>query len=330
MNRFPLLIFYQKIIFLWILVLSIFIGISSSFWFPLWVSLEINIIIFIPLINSKNFLSSNRIINYYIIQSFSSSLFLFSSFLTFFFSSYIIELVILITIIIKLGAAPFHVWFPQISEGIHFFSFFILLTFQKIIPLFILSLISHNFFIFFIISSSIIGSLGGLNQTSFKKILAFSSISHLAWIIALIFSNHNFWILYLLIYSLITIKIIKIFKKNYNFSIFNYNSIKLTFFNKIRIVSFFLSLGGIPPFLGFFSKWISVILIIKNFPLIIIILIPSSLINLFFYIRILYPVILNLNILIKPHQFFENFSKNWIFFPNFLSLIILIPLLIII
>nr|YP_010535454.1 NADH dehydrogenase subunit 2 [Ixodes scapularis]UYB78132.1 NADH dehydrogenase subunit 2 [Ixodes scapularis]UYB78145.1 NADH dehydrogenase subunit 2 [Ixodes scapularis] len=322
--------FYQKIIFLWILVLSIFMGISSSFWFSLWVSLEINMMMFIPLMNSKNFLSSNSIMNYYIIQSFSSSLFLFSSFLTFFFSSYMMELVILITMMIKLGAAPFHVWFPQISEGMHFFSFFILLTFQKIIPLFISSLISHNFFIFFIISSSMIGSLGGLNQTSFKKILAFSSISHLAWMMALIFSNHNFWMLYLLIYSLITMKIIKIFKKNYNFSIFNYNSMKLTFFNKISMVSFFLSLGGMPPFLGFFSKWISVILMMKNFPLIMMILIPSSLINLFFYIRILYPVILNLNILMKPHQFFENFSKNWMFFPNFLSLIILIPLLMII
>lgn len=82
-------------------------------------------------------------------------------------------------------------------------------------------------------------------------------------------------------------KIIKTFKKNYNFSIFNLNSIKLTFLNKITIISLFLSLGGIPPFLGFFIKWISVILIIKNFPIIIVILIISSLINLFFYIRIL-------------------------------------------
>nr|WKW95277.1 NADH dehydrogenase subunit 2 [Ixodes pacificus] len=322
--------FNQKIIFLWILLMSILMAISCSFWFPLWVSLEINMMMFIPLMNSKNFLSSNSIMNYYIIQSFSSSLFLFSSFLTFLFSNNMLILIILVSMMIKLGSAPFHAWFPQISEGLNFLPFFFLLTFQKIIPLFISSLISHKFFIFFIIASSLIGSLGGLNQTSLKKILAFSSISHLAWMMALIFCNQNFWILYLMIYSIILSKIIKTFKKNYNFSIFNFNSMKLTFLNKITMISLFLSLGGMPPFLGFFMKWISVILMIKNFPMIMLILIPSSLINLFFYIRILYPIFLNLNILVKPHYIFNFFSKNWFFFMNFLSIIILTPSMMII
>nr|UXX50315.1 NADH dehydrogenase subunit 2 [Ixodes pavlovskyi]BCL01329.1 NADH dehydrogenase subunit 2 [Ixodes pavlovskyi] len=322
--------FYQKIIFLWVLFMSILMGISCSFWFPLWVALEINMMMFIPLMNSKNFLSSNSIMNYYIIQSFSSSLFLFSSFLTFFFSTNSLILIILISMMIKLGSAPFHAWFPQISEGLNFFPFFFLLTFQKIIPLFITTLINHSFFIFFIIISSLVGSFGGLNQTSLKKILAFSSISHLAWMMALIFSNHNFWMLYLLIYSIILMKIIKTCNKNYNFSIFNLNSMKLTFLNKIMMISLFLSLGGMPPFLGFLMKWISVILMIKNFPSIMLILVISSLINLFFYIRILYPIFLNLNILMKPNQFSNIFSKNWMFFLNFLGIIILTPVMMII
>nr|UNO53702.1 NADH dehydrogenase subunit 2 [Ixodes sinensis] len=322
--------FNQKFIFLWILFMSILMSISCSFWFPLWMSLEINMMMFIPLMNSKNFLSSNSMMNYYIIQSFSSSLFLFSSFLTFIFSTKILILIILTSMMIKLGSAPFHAWFPQISEGLNMFPFFFLLTFQKIIPLFISSLITHKFFIFFIITSSMIGSFGGLNQTSLKKILAFSSISHLAWMMTLIFTNYNFWMLYLLIYSIILMKIIKTFKKNYNFSIYNLNSMKLSFLNKITIICLFLSLGGMPPFLGFLMKWISVILIIKNFPIIMLILIISSLINLFFYIRILYPIFLNLNILIKPNQFSYIFSKNYFFFLNFLSIIIFTPMMMII
>nr|YP_006576347.1 NADH dehydrogenase subunit 2 [Ixodes ricinus]AEM23565.1 NADH dehydrogenase subunit 2 [Ixodes ricinus] len=322
--------FNQKIIFLWILLMSILMGISCSYWFPLWVSLEINMMMFIPLMNSKNFLSSNSIMNYYIIQSFSSSMFLFSSFLFFLFSTNMLISIILMSMMIKLGSAPFHTWFPQISEGLNSLPFFLLLTFQKIIPLFIISLIIHNLFIFFIVSSSMIGSLGGLNQTSLKKILAFSSISHLAWMMALIFSCHNFWMLYLLIYSMILIKIIKTFMKNYNFSILNLNSMKLTFFNKMVMISFFLSLGGMPPFLGFFMKWISLILMLKNFPMIMLILIPSSLVNLFFYIRILYPIFLNLNILIKSHQIFNIFFKNWLFFLNFLGIIIMIPMMLMI
>nr|UNO53650.1 NADH dehydrogenase subunit 2 [Ixodes vespertilionis] len=316
---------FKKIIFLWILILSILISLSSSFWFSLWMSLEINMLIFIPIMNSKNFLSSNSMLNYYVIQSLSSSVFLLSSIMSSIFSSEVFNLMMMITMLIKLGAAPFHSWFPQISEGLNFFSFFILSSLQKVIPLHIITMINSYMLIPFIIMSSMVGSFGGLNQTSFKKILAFSSISHLSWILSLILINQNFWVMYLIIYMLILMKIIYLLKKNNSLFIMNSNSMKMTMFNKIMLFSFFLSLGGLPPFLGFLTKWMTIIYISKNLPIIIIVLIMSSLINLFFYMRSLFPMILNLNILMKS-SFSPTPTKSFNFFLiNSLSIIIFIP-----
>nr|UNO53585.1 NADH dehydrogenase subunit 2 [Ixodes granulatus] len=321
--------FFQKMIFSWILITTIFMGISSSCWFILWMTLEINLMVYIPLMNSKNFLSSNSMLIYFIIQSFSSSLFFFSSLLETVYKTNMLIFLILMSMMIKLGAPPFHMWFPQISEGLNLYPFFILLTLQKMIPLFIISIFNNIFIIPFIIISSITGSIGGFNQISMKKILAFSSISHLAWMMSLIICNQFFWMMYLLIYSMILLKISMNFKKNYIVSINNLNLMKLNFFNKVSMITLFLSLGGLPPFLGFFMKWMTVILILKNFPLILLILIPSSLINLFFYTRVVFPTLLKFNILMKPFQIYSNFKKNWMIFMNFLSIIILTPLIMI-
>lgn len=56
-----------------------------------------------------------------------------------------------------------------------------LLTWQKLAPLFILSLVNSNFTLIIIISilSTLIGSIIALNQTNLQLIITYSSISHL-------------------------------------------------------------------------------------------------------------------------------------------------------
>nr|BDP28849.1 NADH dehydrogenase subunit 2 [Ixodes angustus] len=315
-------------IFQWILAMSIMMAVSSSFWFALWMTLEINMMIFIPIMNSKNFLSSNSMVYYYIIQSLASSLFFLSSIMSPIFMTQNLNFIMIISMLIKLAAVPFHSWFPQISEGMNFFSFFILSTFQKIIPLHIITLINNNILVPFIIMSSIVGSLGGLSQTSYKKILAFSSISHLSWIMTLIMINQNFWMIYFTIYTMILIMIISWLKNNNSLHIINSNSMKLSFFNKMLLFSFFLSLGGMPPFLGFLAKWVAIILISKKLPLILLILIISSLLNLFFYMRTMFPMILNFNTQQKTPTLPQNYQSLSLFIINFMSITILSPLII--
>ena len=308
------------------------ITISSNSWLGAWIGLEINLLSFIPLINEgkKNLISSERRLKYFLIQAFASSILLFSIIillilfnLNFINKSFNI-LLILSTLILKRGAAPFHFWFPGVIEGLNWINNLILITWQKIAPLILISYnLNYTFFIFSIIISILIGALGGLNQTSLRKLIAFSSINHLGWILIAIINNEILWIIYFIFYSFLSFSIIFIF--NF-FKLFHLNQI-LNFSILNSIIKFFLflnllSLGGLPPFLGFLPKW----LIIQNLLLInqyflLIISICFSLITLFFYLRISFSMlILNYN---KNSWIIKNFynKKNFFFlFLNFISI----------
>jgi len=165
------------------------------------------------------------------------------------------------------------------------------MTWQKIAPLIIISYCINFFFINLLIFFSIIfGRLGGLNQRSLRKLIAFSSINHLGWIISRILFNETIWFLYFLFYCFLSLTIVFIFNNfkllniTQTFKIFNSN-----FFIKIFIFLSLLSLGGLPPFLGFFPKWLIIeIIISKIIYLILLIILILTLITLFFYIRICY------------------------------------------
>jgi len=208
------------------------------------------------------------------------------------------------------------------------------MTWQKIAPLILISyIIINSLIIISIIISVIIGSLGGLNQTSLRKLIAFSSINHLGWIIAAIQLNEIIWLIYFLLYSLLTFNIIFIFNilkishLNQIFSIFFYSK-TIKFFIFLNL----LSLGGLPPFLGFFSKWIVIEYIsINNQLFLIIILTISTLITLYFYLRICYSAfIINYteNNWINNIQI-NNYSKYFYIITSFFSIfgMIFIPIL---
>nr|YP_010535532.1 NADH dehydrogenase subunit 2 [Alectorobius fonsecai]UYB78301.1 NADH dehydrogenase subunit 2 [Alectorobius fonsecai]UYL27210.1 NADH dehydrogenase subunit 2 [Alectorobius fonsecai] len=289
----------QILIFMWFLFMSIILGFSSSSLFFLWICLEINMMSFIPLMYSKNMLSTNSTMVYFLIQSTASSFYIFMSSIFFMnmLSMHLLTTLIIIPMLIKLGAAPFHIWFPQISEGLPLNSLAILLTIQKILPLYIISIFSSNMVLLSAVSSSIIGSFGGLNQFTLRKILAFSSISHLSWILSLLSIKSNLWILYLVIYSLMIFTMISIMS-SYQINSFNFSKKNNNDMNLFLIVTF-LSLGGMPPMVGFVMKWVTLKMIFTQIPIISIPLILSSLINLFFYIRLLYPSLLKNSILYK-------------------------------
>lgn len=278
--------------------------------------LEINLLSFIPLVNdTKNILSSESSLKYFLIQTLASSslLFILIIYLVTINNNFeliiwnqIINLGIISCLIIKIGIAPFHFWFPNIIEGFNWINAFILLTWQKIAPIILLSYLNLNFIFIPIILSIIIGSLGGLNQTSLRKIIAYSSINHISWIrIAIIFSN-NLWLNYFLFYILLSSTLIYFFYINQLFFISqlysmhnNSNSLKLILFLN------FLSLGGLPPFLGFFPKWIVIQRLTEiNQLYIITLIVLITLLTLFYYTRICYAsFILN---------YYENkWNLNW-------------------
>lgn len=211
--------------------------------------------------------------------------------------------------ILKRGAAPFHFWFPSVIEGLSWNRNLILITWQKIAPLIILSYsLSNNLLVFSIFCAIIFGSLGGLNQTSLRKLIAFSSINHLGWMLAGIIRNENLWFTYFLFYTFLSIRIIlmfnnfKLFNIAQTFKIFNSNQ-----FLKVSIFVVLLSLGGLPPFLGFMPKWLIIELLISNnlfFMLNIILFL--TLVTLYFYLRLTYSALL-----LNHTEINWNFKRNY-------------------
>nr|UXG58538.1 NADH dehydrogenase subunit 2 [Dermacentor albipictus]UXG58546.1 NADH dehydrogenase subunit 2 [Dermacentor albipictus]UXG58683.1 NADH dehydrogenase subunit 2 [Dermacentor albipictus] len=314
--------FFKKMM-MWVIFITILIAISSNSWFVFWLSMEMNLMSFIPIMNNNTIKNCYSMVIYFIIQSFSSSLFFFSSFQYFLNSSLIFLSFINLALLIKLAMIPFHFWIMMIANSVNFNALFMLLSFQKMIPLFIISKFFYSPFITLIIISTLMSSITALNLKQINKLLILSSISHQGWMMCLIAKKINFWITYLFMYSMILYPIINIiarYKMNYmemsNMSKMNINE-------KLSFISNFLSLGGMPPFLGFFMKIMAIYMLMKSYFPLIVFLIISSLINLFFYLKILTPSFFFFIKFLKNSKL--NFNSKTIFINvNYMLLIFLI------
>nr|YP_009144403.1 NADH dehydrogenase subunit 2 [Papilio glaucus]AKJ25884.1 NADH dehydrogenase subunit 2 [Papilio glaucus] len=324
----------NKMFFYFILFFSTLISISANSWLGCWIGLEINLLSFIPLIsNHKNLLSSEAALKYFLTQAIASINFLFTILIKLillknFEINNFISIMINSSMLMKMGSAPFHFWFPNIVEGLSWFNCFILMTWQKISPMILLSYyMNYNFLMMIMIFNVIIGILGGINQTSLRKLMAFSSINNLGWMLATLLISENLWLFYLLMYSFLisilcfTFNLLNVYFINQLF-IINLNSLI-----KISLLINFMSLGGLPPFMGFFPKWIIInFLIMNKLYIITFIFIMMSLIMLFFYIRIIYSSITFNYLKMKWFKFY--LKNNSMLLINLFSMISLLGMII--
>nr|QVL28814.1 NADH dehydrogenase subunit 2 [Mallota bellus] len=321
----------SKIMFFFILIMSTMITISANSWLGAWMGLEINLLSFIPLMNDNNLMSNESSLKYFLTQALASSILLFSTILFMYKNNFMIynkensiNFMILSSLLLKSGTAPFHFWFPNVMEGMNWMNALILMTWQKIGPLMLISyLMIKPLLMSCIILSVIVGSLGGLNQTSLRKLMTYSSINHLGWMLMSMYSNESLWITYFLFYSFMSFNMIFLFNM---FKLYHINQLfSLFLFNKTFKFSLFLnllSLGGLPPFMGFIPKWFTIqFLTFNNQLFILTIMILSSLITLFFYIRLCYTAFMinhyennwNFNI------YWKNLSMNIYLMSSFIS-----------
>nr|UGB90505.1 NADH dehydrogenase subunit 2 [Leptomantella tonkinae] len=289
-----------KILFLMTLISGMLISVCANSWLGAWMGLEINLLSFIPMLAfNKNLMTTEAALKYFLIQAIASSTFLFMILLKtnfyemfFFLKNFSWNNIMMIPLLLKIASAPFHWWLPSVLEGLSWFNCFLILSIQKVAPLILISyLISNNNFIqFMIITSAMVGAIGGLNQTSIRKILAFSSINHVGWMLTTMIVNSNLWSIYLAIYIINITAIITVtsaLTMNYISQIFN--ALNYTKFVKYFLLLSLLSLGGLPPFIGFFPKWMTIQFMAMNWMVITaLILIMTSLLTLFYYLRIIY------------------------------------------
>lgn len=276
----------------------------------LWASLEINILRFLPIISSGSGISLENTIKYFLIQRFASVIFLVSSILIFFLDIWFRLFILTGTIFLKLGAAPFHSWFISLIKTVNLWILFFLSRIQKLIPLFILIQlrIRGTTLFFFIFMSIIVIFVGGIGILSLNKVLALSSVNRLTWLIIGGVKRTYLIIIFLVVY-IVLLRSLLIPSFNFFYSrLSQIHSLEIR--TKLILVFSFISLGGLPPLLGFLGK----VIILKGClllitPLFFLFLVFSSLIILFFYLNLRYFCFLVTPVEITPLKF-----KNKIFF----------------
>nr|QOU09847.1 NADH dehydrogenase subunit 2 [Lemniscomys striatus] len=326
MNPITIIIIYFTII------IGPMITMASTNLMLMWVGLEMSLLAIIPLlINKKNPRSTEAATKYFITQATASMILLLSIVLNFkqtgmwMFqqqTNNILINIMLIALSMKLGLAPFHYWLPEVTQGIPLHIGLILLTWQKIAPLSIMfqtyQLFHPVIIMTLAISSIFMGAWGGLNQTQTRKIMAYSSIAHMGWMLAILPYNPNLTLLNLIIYILLTVSMFMALMINSSMTI---SSISLTW-NKTPVIltmtsMLLLSLGGLPPLTGFLPKWAIISELLKNnCTTMATLMAMMALLNLFFYTRLIYSTSLTMfptNNNSKMISYYETYKFNLIF-----------------
>nr|YP_010709590.1 NADH dehydrogenase subunit 2 [Sosibia gibba]WCS40805.1 NADH dehydrogenase subunit 2 [Sosibia gibba] len=292
-----------NMLFTSILLISVPISISSNSWFIVWMGMEINMMAFIPLImEQKNMLAKEAALTYFLVQTIASMLMIMSFIIMSMKDINNINLgsiLLMSSLMIKSGMSPFHFWMPKMMEGINWNKCFILMTWQKLIPLMMMSnIIKINLItLTAMILSIIVGAIGGLNQTSLRKMMAYSSISNNGWMMMAMLMSEHMWMMYLIMYTIMTYIMTSSMNSYMNFHINQIMSMNESTTKKLMIMMNMLSISGLPPMMGFMPKWL-IIQTATNMNELMLMgtMIIMTLITVFYYLRIMFSVMMLSNI----------------------------------
>nr|AIW64117.1 NADH dehydrogenase subunit 2 [Microcebus rufus] len=301
---------------LMIIMMTIFTGtmltMISSHWLLIWIGLEINMLSIIPILakNPKP-RSTEAATKYFLTQATASMLLMFTIVFSAMHSgqwtitnidsnNMLISFTMIIALTMKLGMAPFHFWVPEVTQGVSLMTGMLLLTWQKLAPISImiqmLPLINLNILMLIALLSVLTGGWGGLNQTQLRKILAYSSIAHMGWMMAILMFCPSMTMLNLFIYLMLTITMFMMLNMNTNTTTLTLSNLwsKSPTITMMTLVSL-LSLGGLPPLTGFLPKWLIIQELTKNNNIIVATMMAiMALLNLYFYMRLIYSTSLTL------------------------------------
>nr|AAK56906.1 NADH dehydrogenase subunit II [Rana muscosa] len=297
-------------IFLLSLAIGTTITLSSFHWLLAWIGLEINTLAVIPLMTKiPHPRAIEAATKYFLTQAAASALILFSSLINAWQTGEwnidsLTDLpmnALSVALMMKLGLAPLHFWMPEVLQGISLPTGLILSTWQKIAPMTLLLQTSHllnlNLTIALGFTSILIGGWGGIGQTQLRKIMAFSSIGHLGWMIIILKFNPQLSLLNFVLYFIMTAAM---FMSLISLSATKMSQISTSWSKTPTLSSTtmltMLSLAGLPPLTGFAPKLLITLELIKqNATLLAAAIMFISLLALFFYLRLTYIITMTLS-----------------------------------
>nr|AFO66877.1 NADH dehydrogenase subunit II [Cercomela scotocerca] len=310
-----------KLIFTSSLLMGTTITISSNHWVMAWAGLEINTLAILPLISKSHHPRAiEAATKYFLTQAAASTLILFSSMTNAWQTGQwdITQLtcptsclILTAAIAMKLGLVPFHFWFPEVLQGTSLTTGLLLSTAMKFPPITLFYMTSQSLnptlLVTMAILSTALGGWMGLNQTQTRKILAFSSISHLGWMAIIIIYSPKLALLNFYLYALMTTAV---FLTLNSINTLKLSTLMITWTKtpalSATLMLTLLSLAGLPPLTGFLPKWLIIEELTKQgMAPAATILALLSLLSLFFYLRLAYCATITL----PPHT--ANHMKQW-------------------
>nr|ABA41168.1 NADH dehydrogenase subunit 2 [Stenocercus eunetopsis] len=283
---------------------------SSFHWFMAWIGLEMNTLAIIPIISKQHHpRATEAATKYFLTQAAASALILFSSTINAWQTGMwditqpmtpASSILFTTALMMKLGLAPAHFWLPEVLQGTTMPAALIISTWQKMAPMALIYTTTNNLspttLILMGVLSTCVGGWGGLNQTQTRKLMAYSSITHFGWMMTVSPMLNNIMLLNLMIYTIMTTSMFAMLILTKSKTLQNMTttwtiSPALTTITLLTL----LSLGGLPPLSGFMPKWL-ILNELMNQDLILIstIMAMSTLLSLFFYLRLTYITALTL------------------------------------
>nr|YP_010418336.1 NADH dehydrogenase subunit 2 [Cuspidaria undata]USF19205.1 NADH dehydrogenase subunit 2 [Cuspidaria undata] len=251
--------------FFLVMILGIVFSVSSVHWLGIWLGMEINLFGILPIIMGRRQSSEiEATIKYYFIQALGSSVLMVGLVMNnFLFGSEMFGSMFLLSgLFIKLGVVPFYFWVPSVMNSVSWFCCFLLSTFQKLGPLFLTMSILEMESVMIVIGclSSVVGGVGGFNQSQLRALLAYSSIGHSGWMLGGLVVSVGGAFVYFISYFFTCAIVFFVLSM---ISLFNHNQITKCLAAESSSVFYLLSIGflsmsGLPPFVMFFGKVIVV------------------------------------------------------------------------
>ena len=216
---------------------------------------------------------------------------------------------ILVGLAFKVSAVPFHMWTPDVYEGAPtsitaFFAIVPKLAAIALIFRFCLEPFNNFYFewtqvIFFLsLASMFLGAIAAIAQKSIKRLLAYSSIGHVGYVLIALVAASDQGIrsasIYMFIYLIMNISVFAILLSLKKSDKYVEKINELSGLSKTNpavsasLAIIMLSMAGIPPFIGFFGKFYVFIAAIESEQYILAILgVLASVISAFYYLRII-------------------------------------------
>ncbi len=333
-----------------IAILGMFFMVSSNDLILFYLGLELQSLSLYILasIDRDNLRSSEAGIKYFVLSALSSGLLLYGCSLLYGFTgstnfqvisnnvgdinigTIFAMIFILVGLAFKVSAVPFHMWTPDVYEGspTSVTSFFAIVPKIAGIAVFIRFMYSpfqnildewQYILVFISIASMILGAVAAINQKNIKRLIAYSSISHMGYAIAGIStgteSGFKSTIIYILIYSAMNIgffAFVFLMKRSGKY-IEDINELSGISKNHplaaLSLLIVLFSLAGIPPLAGFFAKFYIFMSVIESgmYALAIIGLV-TTVVSAFYYIRIVKVMYFD-----SPKKPFESFKSYGIY-----------------